>query len=354
MIIVLKPRTSKREESAVIAEIRRLGYRPHIMRGVARTVIGAIGDERTHSTLETLTALPQVESVMPIQKRFKLVSREAHPANSTITLRNGCVIGGHELVIMAGPCSVESEKQLLHTAEAVAKAGAKVLRGGAFKPRTSPYEFQGLGEKGLKLLSKARRETGLAVITELLSEAHAEVVAEHADILQIGTRNAQNFELLKEVGQSRKPVMLKRGLAMTIDIGDPKDIHPRNKQEVGRRLSLVARHLVYGEKDLVYSGPEFVEMQTEPPKHDKIRLYFKHVHGGLMIKPGDEKLTGFVIAGTDKNFVFADAVIEGDTIVVSSPEVPLPKYVRYGWAWNPLVNLYNKEGLPAITFRTDE
>lgn len=144
------------------------------------------------------------------------------------------------------------------------------------------------------------------------------------------------------------------GLAMTIDIGDPTNIHPRNKQEVGRRLSLVARHLVYGEKDLVYSGPEFTEMQTEPPKGDKIRLYFKHVGGGLTIKPGDEKLTGFVIAGADKNFVFADAVIEGDTIVVSSPEVPLPKYVRYGWAWNPLVNLYNKAGLPAITFRTDE
>ena len=141
---------------------------------------------------------------------------------------------------------------------------------------------------------------------------------------------------------------------MTIDIGDPKDIHPRNKQEVGRRLSLVARHLVYGEKDLVYSGPEFTETQIEPTKADKIRLYFKHIHGGLTIKPGDEKLTGFVIAGADKNFVFADAVIEGDTIVVSSPEVPLPKYVRYGWAWNPLVNLYNKEGLPAITFRTDE
>lgn len=144
------------------------------------------------------------------------------------------------------------------------------------------------------------------------------------------------------------------GLAMTIDIGDPTNIHPRNKQEVGRRLSLVARHLVYGEKSLVYSGPEFSEMQVELPKGDRIRLYFKHVGGGLMIKPGDQKLTGFVVAGADKNFVFADASIEGDTIVVSSPEVPLPKYVRYGWAWNPIVNLYNKEGLPAITFRTDE
>lgn len=144
------------------------------------------------------------------------------------------------------------------------------------------------------------------------------------------------------------------GLAMTIDIGDGKDIHPRNKQEVGRRLALVARHLVYGEKDLVYSGPEFTEMMIELPKGNKIRLYFKHVGGGLMIKPGDPKLTGFVIAGPDKQFVWADAVIEGNTVVVSSPEVSEPKYVRYGWAWNPIVNLYNKEGLPAITFRTDE
>ena len=144
------------------------------------------------------------------------------------------------------------------------------------------------------------------------------------------------------------------GLAMTIDIGDAADIHPRNKQEVGRRLSLVARHLVYGEKGLEYSGPEFTEMQIELPKGDRIRLYFKHLAGGLTIRPGDEKLTGFVIAGADRNFVFADAVIEGDTIVVSSPDVPLPKFVRYGWAWNPLVNLYNKAGLPAITFRTDE
>lgn len=144
------------------------------------------------------------------------------------------------------------------------------------------------------------------------------------------------------------------GLAMTIDIGDAQDIHPRNKQEVGRRLALTARHIVYGEKKLVYSGPEFTEMMIEPPKGQRIRLYFKHVGGGLMIKPGDDKLTGFVIAGADKDFVWADAVIEGDTIVVSSTKVPAPKYVRYGWAWNPIVNLYNKEGLPAITFRTDE
>ena len=144
------------------------------------------------------------------------------------------------------------------------------------------------------------------------------------------------------------------GLAMTIDIGDANDIHPRNKQEAGRRLALVARSLFYGEKEVVYSGPEFKEMQIEKPKGDRIRLSFKHVHGGLVMKEGDKKLTGFAIAGADKKFVWADAVIDGETIVVSSPEVPEPKHVRYGWAWNPIVNLYNKEGLPAITFRTDE
>ncbi len=144
------------------------------------------------------------------------------------------------------------------------------------------------------------------------------------------------------------------GLAMTIDIGDPKDIHPRNKQEAGRRLALVARKLVYGETNLVASGPEFSELQVELPKGDKIRLYFKNVGGGLRLKPGDDKLKGFIVAGLDKEWVWADAVIEGNTIVVSSPDVALPKYVRYGWAWNPVVNLINAEGLPAVTFRTDE
>jgi 3-deoxy-7-phosphoheptulonate synthase len=217
MIIVLKPRVSRREESAVLAEIRKLGYRPHVMRGVARTVIGAIGDERTHKNLEQLTAWPQVESVTPIQKRFKLVSREAHPANSTISLANGVVLGGPKVHVMAGPCSVESEKQLMATATAVCKAGATILRGGAFKPRTSPYEFQGLGEKGLKLLAKARRETGMPVITELLSEDHVELVAGYADILQIGTRNAQNFQLLIAAARTGRPVLLKRGLSMRIE-----------------------------------------------------------------------------------------------------------------------------------------
>ncbi|HEY1171464.1 MAG TPA: 3-deoxy-7-phosphoheptulonate synthase [Verrucomicrobiae bacterium] len=217
MIIVLKPNLSRKDEQAVLREIRRLGYQPHVMRGVARTVIGAIGDERKNHTLETLTSMTQVESVMPIQKRFKLVSREAHPANSTIKVGKDIVIGGSKVQIMAGPCSVESEKQLLTTAHAVKAAGATILRGGAFKPRTSPYEFQGLGEKGLKLLAKARKETGLAVITELLSEQHVELVAEYADILQIGARNAQNFQLLIAAAKTGKPVLLKRGLSMKIE-----------------------------------------------------------------------------------------------------------------------------------------
>ncbi len=216
MILVLKPGTSRKDLNAVTAEIKRLGYAPHVMRGVARTVIGAIGDERRHATLEALAAWPQVESVTRIQKRYKLVSREAHPQNSTVTSR-GAVIGGSKCVVMAGPCSVESERQLMTTAEAVAAAGATVLRGGAFKPRTSPYEFQGLGEKGLKLLAKARKATGLAVITELLSEDHVELVAEYADILQIGARNAQNFQLLVAAAKTGLPVLLKRGLSMKIE-----------------------------------------------------------------------------------------------------------------------------------------
>ena len=216
MIIVLRRNISKKEEASVLKEIRRLGYKPHIMRGVSRTVIGAIGDERKHKSLEALSVMPQVESVTPIQKRYKLVSREAHPVDSTVEAR-GVQIGGRKLQVMAGPCSVESESQLMAAAHAVKEAGATILRGGAFKPRSSPYEFQGLGEKGLKLLAKARRETGLPIITELLSEQQADLVAEYADILQIGTRNAQNFQLLIAAAKTGKPVLLKRGLAMRME-----------------------------------------------------------------------------------------------------------------------------------------
>ncbi len=218
MIIVLKPGIAKRQETTILKEIRKRGYQPHVMRGVARIVIGAIGDELTHQSLETLAmAFPEiVESVTPVQKRYKLVSRDAHPENSTITVGRQ-VIGGKKVHVMAGPCSVESEDQLMRTAEAVAAAGATVLRGGAFKPRTSPYEFQGLGRKGLKLLAKARRETGLPIITELLSENHVDLVAEFADIIQIGARNAQNFQLLIAAARTGKPILLKRGLAMKIE-----------------------------------------------------------------------------------------------------------------------------------------
>ncbi|MCP5521658.1 MAG: 3-deoxy-7-phosphoheptulonate synthase [Verrucomicrobiales bacterium] len=216
MIIVLKPNIKKAEETAVLKEIRKLGYRPHVIRGVERVVIGAIGDERTQHTLETLTTWPQVENVMRVQKRHKLVSRESHPRGSVV--KAGDVeIGGRKLVVMAGPCSVENEKQLMKTARAVQKAGASILRGGAFKPRTSPYEFQGLGEKGLKLLAKARAATGMPVVTELLAENHVDLVAEYADILQIGTRNAQNFQLLIAAAKTGKPVLLKRGMSMRIE-----------------------------------------------------------------------------------------------------------------------------------------
>jgi 3-deoxy-7-phosphoheptulonate synthase len=218
MIIVLKPKITRKQETTILKEIRKWGYKPHVMRGVARTVIGAIGDELTHQSLETLAMVfPEiVESVTPIQKRYKLVSRLAHPEPSIIKVRDH-EIGGRKFHVMAGPCSVESEPQLMRTAEAVAAAGATMLRGGAFKPRTSPYEFQGLGEKGLKLLARARRETGLAVVTELLSENHAELVAEYADIIQIGARNAQNFQLLIAAAKTGKPILLKRGLSMKIE-----------------------------------------------------------------------------------------------------------------------------------------
>src|SRR5919108_3296986 len=155
---------------------------------------------------------------MKLQKRFMLVSREAHPTDSTVTIQGGgIVVGGQKVQVMAGPCSVESETQLMDTAEAVKAAGATILRGGAFKPRTSPYEFQGLGIRGLKLLAKARKETGLPIITELLSEEHAELVGECADIIQIGARNAQNFQLIIAAARTGKPVLLKRGFSMRIE-----------------------------------------------------------------------------------------------------------------------------------------
>jgi 3-deoxy-7-phosphoheptulonate synthase len=216
MIVVIRPGTERSLIDEVIAEVQKLGYDPRPIFGTEQTIIAAIGDERTHHTLESLTVLPQVERVLPVQKRHKLVSRESHPGNSIVDI-DGVPLGGERFVFMAGPCSVESETQLMTTAEAVKTAGATVLRGGAYKPRTSPYEFQGLGREGLRLLAQAKERTGLKIITELLSEQHVEHVAEVADILQIGARNAQNFQLLIAAAKTGKPVLLKRGLCERID-----------------------------------------------------------------------------------------------------------------------------------------
>ncbi len=216
MIIVLRPHSAKSAIDEVIAEVSKLGYEPSPIHGATQTVIAAIGDERTHLNLESLTALPQVESVLRVQKRFKLASRESHPADTVVDV-DGVKIGGGHFALMAGPCSVESEEQLLTTARSVKEAGATILRGGAYKPRTSPYEFQGLGKDGLRLLELARSETGLKIITEVLSERDVEHVAASADILQIGARNAQNYQLLIECARSGKPVLLKRGMSERIE-----------------------------------------------------------------------------------------------------------------------------------------
>ncbi len=216
MIVVIKPGTPRDQIDQVIAEVQKLGYDPRPIFGTEQTIVAAIGDERTHHTLESLTAMPQVEKVMPVQKKHKLVSRESHPTDSVVNV-DGVPVGGVKFTLMAGPCSVESEEQLLSTAHAVKAAGATILRGGAYKPRTSPYEFQGLGKEGLRLLALAKQQTGLKIITEILSENHVQHVAEVADILQVGARNAQNFQLLIECAKSGKPVLLKRGLSERIE-----------------------------------------------------------------------------------------------------------------------------------------
>ncbi|HTP63803.1 MAG TPA: 3-deoxy-7-phosphoheptulonate synthase [Geobacteraceae bacterium] len=216
MIIVMKAGAAKKEKDEVLKRIRELGYKPHVIHGTTRDVIGAIGDERGKLVLQSIESMNGVESVVPILKPYKLASKEVKKESSIIRVSESVAIGGREIVVMAGPCSVESERQIIDTAIAVQKAGARVLRGGAFKPRTSPYSFQGMEEEGLKLLAKARAESGLPIVTEVVNPETAELVAEYADILQIGARNAQNFALLKKVGQLRRPVLLKRGMSMTI------------------------------------------------------------------------------------------------------------------------------------------
>jgi 3-deoxy-7-phosphoheptulonate synthase len=215
MIIVLRSGSSDAEVDEVCRRITAMGYTPHTIRGELRTVIGAVGDDRGKERLRALESLEVVESVTPILQPFKLASREVRRENTTIGV-GGATIGGRQVVVMAGPCSVESRAQVLEVAEKVKAAGAAVLRGGAFKPRTSPYSFQGLEEEGLKILDEARRETGLPVVTEVMEPDKVDMVAEHADILQIGARNVQNFSLLRRVAETRKPVLLKRGMSTSI------------------------------------------------------------------------------------------------------------------------------------------
>jgi len=212
----MKAGAVKKDRDDVLKRIRELGYKPHVIHGSTRDVIGAIGDERGKAVLQSLESLHGVENVVPILQPYKLASKEVKKESSLVRISDSLVIGGRRLVVMAGPCAVESEKQIIESALAVKKAGAHVLRGGAFKPRTSPYSFQGLEEEGLKLLAKARDLTGLPIVTEVINPETAELVAEYADILQIGARNSQNFALLKKVGQLGKPVLLKRGMSMTI------------------------------------------------------------------------------------------------------------------------------------------
>jgi 3-deoxy-7-phosphoheptulonate synthase len=215
MIISMKPHATKAEIEAVCERIREFGYKVHSSEGEERVIIGAVGIGDVTACLESLEAMPQVEKAVRISAPYKFVSREFRSVRSEIEA-NGTAIGGDEFVVMAGPCSVESETQIIETALAVAKHGAKFLRGGAFKPRTSPYDFQGMELEGLKLLGRAKQETGLGIITEVMSDRDVEMVAEYADILQIGARNMQNFALLKEVGKVHRPVMLKRGLSSTV------------------------------------------------------------------------------------------------------------------------------------------
>jgi 3-deoxy-7-phosphoheptulonate synthase len=215
MIIVMKSGISQEQVEQVCRRVIELGYQPHTIVGEFKTVVAAVGEERGHADLRILEAMDTVESVMPIQQPFKLASKETRTEPSQVRV-NGVTIGGSKVVVMAGPCSVESEPQMLEVADAVKAAGASILRGGAFKPRTSPYAFQGLKEQGLKHLAEARKRTGLPVVTEVLETESVELVADYADILQIGARNIQNFTLLRRVGEMGKPVLLKRGMATSI------------------------------------------------------------------------------------------------------------------------------------------
>ncbi|MFA4905294.1 MAG: 3-deoxy-7-phosphoheptulonate synthase [Candidatus Margulisiibacteriota bacterium] len=217
MIIIMKTGATESQINAVTDKLKKHGFGIHLSKGVERTVIGAIGDKRAIE-LDALALLPGVSEIVPIRKPYKLVSREFKTEDSVIKIDGGVRIGaGAPLCVIAGPCSVESRGQIMEIAEMVKNAGARALRGGAFKPRTSPYSFQGLGEEGLKFLVEARKKTGLPIVTEAMDTREVELVAKYSDVLQVGARNMQNFNLLKEVGKCGKPVLLKRGAGSTIE-----------------------------------------------------------------------------------------------------------------------------------------
>ncbi|MBB4635375.1 3-deoxy-7-phosphoheptulonate synthase [Longimicrobium terrae] len=215
MIIVTRPAITDAELDHIRERVETLGMRTHLSRGEARTIIGCIGDESRLQEAALLT-LPGVESVHPVMKPYKLASREFSADRSVIRVGDAAEVGGRSLAVIAGPCSVEGRDMLRETAFSVASAGAGMLRGGAFKPRTSPYAFQGLGEAALRMLADVRAETGLPIVTEVMDTRQVELVAEYADVLQIGARNMQNFALLSEVGRVQRPVLLKRGLSATV------------------------------------------------------------------------------------------------------------------------------------------
>jgi 3-deoxy-7-phosphoheptulonate synthase len=215
MIVNMSDNATEQQIEHIIQRIREAGFQPHVTRGSERTIVAAVGSGGRRHEIEALSVAPGVDTVVPIAQPFKLVSRQTRPAPTVVDVA-GVKIGGHEVVIIAGPCSVESRDQMLETAHGVKRAGATMLRGGAYKPRTSPYEFQGLGLEALKILREARELTGLPVVTEVMATEDVDIICEYADMLQVGARNMQNFALLRRLATAKKPILLKRGPSASV------------------------------------------------------------------------------------------------------------------------------------------
>ena len=216
MIVVMRADATKEQVQHVVDAVQEMGLKDHVIVGTDLTVVAVIGDDRKKDK-GALEQLAGVDRVLSVLAPYKIAAREAKRERTTVTISEQCVVGGVHVPVIAGPCGVESERQIMEAAEQVKASGAHALRGGAFKPRTNPYSFQGMGEAGLRLLAKARKETGLAIVTEVVTPSEVELVAEYADCLQIGARNCQNFRLLETVGELQKPVLFKRGMSMTLD-----------------------------------------------------------------------------------------------------------------------------------------